>query len=152
MNNQTTFALKILLPLSVLVCRSPRNRTGRNRAFQKTQTKGFRGSTPRNPRNGRLENRLDVVPRPYRPFMTASQLRPRRTRNRIRAENTVNYRRWLTSKTLMLPCVLLRILNRPLLPPVHRDRIPPNQSCIPHTILGIKGTIFLRVTRLYPRR
>ncbi len=39
----------------------------------------------------------------------------------------------------------------PLLPPIHRDRSPPNQSCIPHTILGVKGTLFLRVTRLKPR-
>ncbi len=42
--------------------------------------------------------------------MTASQLRPCRTRNRASTETTVNYRRYFSLKTLMLPCVLLRIL------------------------------------------
>ncbi len=145
MNNQIIFASKAFLPLSV----GPRRiETVETVPSKRRKPKGPAGPSHATPGIRRLENRLDVVPRPYRPFMTASQFKTPPNPKPGQHGNHCQLQEVMSPKDSHASLRLIAHPYRPLLPPIPWDRIPPNQSCISLSILGVKGTIFLRVTRL----
>ncbi len=116
MNNQIIFASKAFLPLSV----GPRRiETVETVPSKRRKPKGPAGPSHATPGIRRLENRLDVVPRPYRPFMTASQFKTLPNPKPGQHGNHCQLQEVIDLKDSHVSLRLIAHLYRPLLPPIH---------------------------------